>query len=115
MAVLSVQVLPVAGVSPTFTAAASGGDEVPVGPGHFVVVKNASAGAVTVTFRVPVADGAVTQTAPSVAAGAERWFPVPVRDYSRHAAATIIPDANANATLAYSAVTSVTVAAVKAP
>lgn len=114
MALLAVQDIPVAGVSPTFSAAAAGGDEAPVGDGHFVVVKNGSAGAVTVTLRTPVAVGAAVERAPSIAAGAELWLAIPARNQSLHPGETIERDIDANATLAYSAVASVTVAAVRA-
>lgn len=118
MAVLTVQDIPVDGFTgPTFVAAEAAGDEAPVGEGVFVVVRNDSAGAVTVTARVPVAVGGVVELAPSVAAGAEFWLPLPARNAAPHIAAgrTIEDDVDDRATLAYSAVTSVTVAAVRAP
>lgn len=116
MAVLTVEELAAGGGVPTFVAAAAGGDEAPVGAGHFLIVKNDSAGAVTATFRIPVAVGAVVELLDeSIAAGAELWVPIPQRDQSAHPGATISRDPDDNATITYSAVTSVTVAAVRAP
>lgn len=115
MAVLAVQDIPVAGFEPQLDPADAAGDEAPTGAGTFVVVRNAGLSAVTVTARVPVAVGGVIEVAPSVAAGADLWLPVPVRNHDPHGTRVIQRDPDARATLAYSAVTDVSVGAVRAP
>ena len=113
MATLAVQDMPIDGFTPTLVAAEAGGDEAEVGPGTFLFVKNGSAGAVTVTVEVPVAVGAEATVAPSVAAGDDLLVPLPVRNPAGHTGVIdrIVTDL---ATWTYSAVTSVTVAVVRA-
>lgn len=53
MATLTAQTVSVAGTAPTYTAAASGGDEAPTGSGLVLYVRNGSASAITVTVTTP--------------------------------------------------------------
>jgi hypothetical protein len=110
MAVLTTTNLTRAGIDPNPTTAASaGGDEAanPAGDLAFIV-KNAGASPITVTLtiRAPGPDGAVvTSPTVSVPAGATRMVgPFPTGVYN---------DANGLAKITYSAVTSVTVLAVR--
>jgi hypothetical protein len=110
MALLTALSLTRAGINPDpATAAAAGGDEAdnPAGDLAFSV-KNASASAITVTLniRAPGPDGApVTNPTVSVPAGSTRMVgPFPTGVYN---------DANGRARITYSAVTSVTVLAVR--
>ena len=95
----------IGGKTITYTAASAGGDKVAPGPDVYLLVKNGSAASITVTLD---ATGAVFNGQPvpdtvvSVAAGAETIIPV-TRDYEN---AT-----DGLAAIAYSAVTTVTVAA----
>lgn len=117
MAVLTPEELARGGGVPTFVAADSAGDEVAAGPGRFVWVRNNSGGSITVTINVPVAQNAVVQYTPSVAAGAETLVPIPVRNLHPHASPTVERNANAadRANWTYSSATSVEVAVVDAP
>ncbi len=108
MATLAAQAVPQnSGLTPTYNAAAAGGDRVPAGNGVLVVVKNASTAAVTVTLVTPgtvEGDLAIADRSYSVPASTgEVWFPVG----SNYRAADGL------ATINYSAVTSVTVACVR--
>lgn len=106
MAVLTVQDVTLGGVAPAFSAASAGGDTFPYDAEAIVVVKNGSAAAITVTVTTPgtLASGdAYPDKVISVPAGGERWFRV-VADYR--------DPTTGNVALAYSAVTSVTVAVV---
>lgn len=93
------------GTTLTFAAAAVGGDKCPVGTNVLLLVRNDSASSVTVTLDATglVFNGlAVPDTAVVVAAGAEAV--VPVSDHYR-------ASADGLAAITYSAVTTVTVAA----
>lgn len=117
MAVLTVEELAPGGGLPTFATADAAGDEAPPGDGHFVWVRNNSAGAITVTINVPVAQNAVVQYAPSVAAGADLLIPIPTRNIHPHASPSVERNTNAadRANWTYSASTSVEVAVVRTP
>lgn len=107
MAVLTVQKLtPSTGITPSFAAAAGGGDSFPASGQEFVVVKNASGGSINVTVDAPNADNfGITDNAHdlvvAVPAAGERW--IRVADMVR------FRDVNGNVQLAYSSPTSVTV------
>jgi hypothetical protein len=53
MATLSAQAIPVTGFTPSFAAAAGGGDAANPNPRQFLRVKNASGGAITLTLIDP--------------------------------------------------------------
>lgn len=114
MAVLNAQTMPVDGFLPSFAAADSAGDETVPGEGVFAVVKNGDSASHTVTFSIPVTVHGAVSVAKTVAAGDEVWVPLPVRNYHEHGSRSINQTATSNATWAYDAVTSVTVAVVKA-
>lgn len=106
MALLSVQSIIPAGIGPTYTAAAAGGDTVPFTPGVFLHVKNGGGASITVTLanpagnqygQVPLATIAVT-----VPAAGERMIELP----------GVLQDANGLINITYSGVTSVTVGAI---
>ncbi len=106
MAVLTVQTLvPATGITPTFTAAAAGGDSVSANGRVFLVVKNGGAGSVTVTATstATVAGLAVADPTFAVAAGAEKWLgPFD---------GSVFGNASGNVDITYSGVTTVTVGA----
>lgn len=108
MATLAIQPITNVGLVPTYTAAAGGGDKAATGPGLFLHVKNGAASAITVTLETPqTVDGlAVADREITVGATAEVMIALP--HLYRH-------PADGLASIAYSAVTSVTVAAVRAP
>ncbi|MFH8805480.1 hypothetical protein ACH4F6_39065 [Streptomyces sp. NPDC017936] len=83
------------------TAAASGGDTAPVGPGRFLYVNNGGASSVTVTLATPgsVSGLALPDPTYTVAAGKHAIIPL----------ANIFRGATGRASITYSAVTSVTV------
>lgn len=98
-----------AGTAPVFVAAAAGGDTVQADASGrlFVVVKNASAGAVTVTVvdpRISEAGVAIGDPTYSVGVAGERW--IPIESFFRDPATGLV-------NITYSAVASVTVAAVR--
>ena len=95
----------IGGKTITYTAASAGGDKVAPGPNVYLLVKNASAGSVTVTLDTTgtAFNGvAIPDTAVTVAAGAEAIIPV-TADYRN--------TSDGLAAITYSAVTTVTVAA----
>jgi hypothetical protein len=109
MAVLSLQSITAAGLAATYSTAAGGGDKIPLGASNiFLHVKNGGASPVTVTITtqsnsykgLTVPDRTVT------IANATDKFIGPI-DSSLHA------DINQQAAVGYSAVTSVTVAALR--
>jgi hypothetical protein len=106
MAVLALQsITPLGGTQVTYTAAAAGGDKVPSpGPNTLLHVKNGGASPITVTVAVPnvAFNGAtVPGTAVTVANATEKFIPITAQ----------YTDVNGQANISYSAVTSVTVAA----
>ncbi|NUS17090.1 MAG: hypothetical protein HOY69_37805 [Streptomyces sp.] len=107
MALLPIQTVKASGISPTFGAAAAGGDKVPLNaPNTWLHVKNGGGSTVTVTITtqnsaykgLTIPDRTVT-----VAASGEQL--IGPLDPTLHA------DINTQASIGYSAVTSVTVAA----
>lgn len=110
MAALTINTVVDAGTAPTFVAAAAS-QTVDIGSGHntFVVVKNASASSVTVTITAPGnTDYGQANPDPAIVVAAntgEVWIPIR-KAYDPG-------DGTNAAALAYSATTSVTVAAVR--
>lgn len=107
MALLTIQTIKAAGIGPTYAAATGGGDKVSLSaPNTFLHVKNGGASPVTVTITtqnnsykgLTVPDRTVT-----VAASGEQM--IGPLDPQLHS------DINVQASIGYSAVTSVTVAA----
>lgn len=111
MALLSTQVVPVAGLRFDNTlVAASASDTAETGAGVFLVVKNASGSPVTVTVATPETfDGDLTlqDRAVSVAATTGQSF-IPLTSRYRDPSTGL-------ATITYSATTSVTVGAFRVP
>lgn len=106
MAQLTVQKLGTAGVSPTFAAADAAGDKFANNGRQFLVVKNGGAAAITVTVNSQrqCDQGFDHDITVNVAAAGEKWIgPFEPNRFN---------DGNGNVNVAYSAVTSVTVAAV---
>jgi hypothetical protein len=108
LATLTTQVVPHAGLAPTFAAATSGGDKAATGTGVAFAVKNGGGSSITITFAVPqtVDSLAVTSRTVSVAAGAESYIPLP--DLYKNSSDGL-------AHITYSAVTTVTVAVLRVP
>lgn len=73
MAVLTVQEVSIDGITPSYAAAAAGGDEFPNTGREILHVKNGSAGSITVTITTPQEiDGvAIADPAVVIVAGAE--------------------------------------------
>ena len=95
----------IGGKTITYTAASAGGDKVAPGPNVYLLVKNGSAAAITVTLDTTgtAFNGvAIPDTAVTVAAGAETIIPI-TADYRN--------TTDGLAAITYSAVTTVTVAA----
>lgn len=111
MALLTVQNIGVsAGIVPTYAAAtATTGDTLPGGQGVFAHIKNGSTASINATITTPESidgDLAVADRVVAVAAGADRMVPVQSR---YNDAATGV------ATVVCSAVTTVTIAALRGP
>lgn len=108
MATLTTQTITADGLSPSYASAAGGGDKVRPGRGVFIHVRNGDASPMTVTLATPgTVDGlAIADRAVTVAAGGSRMIPVPVAAYGD-------PADSGLASITYSAVTSVTVAALR--
>ncbi len=101
MAALSVQQISIAGLTPTMVAAAGGGDTVPAGDRNFLLVRNGGGSGITVTVTTPGTVGglAIADATVSVGAGADKLIgPLTASLFGDPAA------------VAYSGVTSVTVA-----
>lgn len=116
MALLAPIILAQAGVSPSYTAATAGGDAFPnnLDERTFFIVKNGGGSTITVSINPQITSAKVSGlgTLPvspvsvSVAASGEKWIgPFP----------SSFTDSAGNVNVTYSAVTSVTVAAVKVP
>jgi hypothetical protein len=111
MATLTTQVINRAGTVITPVAAAGGGDAMQVGSGMMLEVVNGGGSAITVTLVIPAArtyepNIAITSPVISVANATTRWIgPVD--------AATFADPVTGLCTITYSAVTTVTVAAVQ--
>lgn len=108
MALIALQTLGTDGAVISYSAAAGGGDTVPYDPNGFVHVKNASGGAITVTAVVPGSTfgQANPDVAVSVSAGGDRLIKM---------GAGMQDPATGLISLTYSGVTSLTVAALRAP
>jgi hypothetical protein len=111
MATLTVQPLTAAGSTPTFGAAAGGGDKVQPGDHTFIVVKNGGGSPITVTIddpttQAPAGAAAFNPDASiSVGNGSEKWIgPLPASRFA---------GTDGLAAITYSGVTSVTVAAIR--
>jgi hypothetical protein len=107
MAVLAVQDVVSTGLNPTFGSAAGGGDSFPNDGQTMFRVKNGSAGSINVTFDSAreCSYGFDHNIVADVAAGADMTFgPFPRMRFN---------DANERVVVSYSAVTSVTVAAIR--
>lgn len=109
MAALTVQTVTRTGtgLNPTYSAASGGGDTVRTGKTTFLHVKNGGGSSVTVTVATPgTAYGlAIADLAIAIPAGEERMFG-PIDDAFR--------GANGSASITYSGVTSLTIAAIRA-
>lgn len=106
MATLAVQQITTAGLAPTFTAASVGGDAIACDNDNSLRVKNGSGGSITVTIASPTPCnfGFVHNVAVAVAAGADVTIgPLILSRFG---------DATGLAQITYSAVTSITVAAI---
>jgi len=103
MATLATQSITTAGITPTFAAAAGGGDKCLPGEGTYLHVKNGGGSPVTVTLVTPatVDTLAVADRAVVVANGAEALIAVPDTLYRNPTGGL--------ADITYSGVTSVTV------
>lgn len=109
MATLTVQQLSLSGLNPSFAAAAAGGDEFVNSGKIYLHVKNSGAGSITVTVNSQAAcsQGFDHDTAVSVPSGGERL----IGPFAK----SRFDDANGKVQIAYSGVTSVTVAAIELP
>lgn len=105
MAAIATQTVNLAGLNAAYSAAAAGGDTIVPTNNTFLHVKNASAGALTVTIVTPgtVSGQAVADVAVSVPAAGERWIgPLPGSLFAR--------PVDGRADITYSGVTSLTLA-----
>lgn len=109
MATLSTQTIVAAGLDPTYAAASGGGDKVVPGPTTFLHVINGGGSSVTVTVATPgnfyaaVANPDLTVT---VGASGEQMIPIPATPFADSSDSGL-------ASITYSGVTSVTVAALR--
>lgn len=106
MAALTLTTLPIAGgvsITDNLVAAAALGDTAPVGPGRFLVVRNADAAPHTVTIATPgsVSGLAISEATMTVAAGETNAIPL----------GQVFRGSSGRAAITYDAVTSVTVGA----
>lgn len=111
MATLATQTIIRTGLAPTYAAATGGGDAMACGSGMFLHIKNASGGALTVTIAIPAGasgypNAAYTSTAVSVPATTGDRMIGPIRSELYADPTTGL------ATITYSGVTSLTVAAI---
>ena len=109
MATLSVQAISAAGLDPTYSAAAGGGDKLKPGRGVFLHVINGGGSSVTVTLVAPGSYyGSVANPDPTYTVGAsgEMMIPVPATPFANGSDSGL-------AAVTYSGVTSVTVAAIR--
>lgn len=107
MATLTTQNITTAGITPTYAAATSGGDAMVPGSSNFLHVKNGGGSSITVTLVTPqVVDGslAVADRAVTVANASEAMIKVTPELYR--------DPTSGLASITYSAVTTVTVAAI---
>lgn len=108
MAILSTQVIALAGLNPTYANATGGGDKCEVGDRVFLHVKNGSASSVTVTLTATAAvrGQSVSNPTVSVPAAGERMIGPLSSDLLRNATDGLCA-------IGYSASASVTVAALR--
>lgn len=108
MATLTLQDVSTAGTAPTYSAAAGGGDSVPYDPNGFVHAKNGSGSAITVTVAVPGTTFGQNNpdVAKSIAAGGDALIKM---------ARGMVNSSTGLIDLTYSGVTSLTLAALRAP
>lgn len=113
MATLTAQDVTTSGISPTYSAAASGGDVVANDGNIILHVKNGDASSHTVTVTAQVTSkefegfGSATfsNAAVSIAAGGSKFIgPFPIKTFN---------NSSGNIAIGYDAVTSVTIAALK--
>lgn len=108
MATLATQRITRAGIAPSYAAAAAGGDKCRPGGDVFLHVKNGSAGALTVTIVTPgeaIENVAIADLAVSVPAAGEQLIgPLPGSQFGNSADSGL-------ASITYSGVTSLTIAA----
>lgn len=113
MAKIEEQLVTLAGLAPTFTAAAGGGDTFDPDADTFIVVKNGGGSPITVTVPTPRVDPATGLAEADVsvsvpATTGERWIgPFPFETYA--------DPATGLGSIGYSGVTTVTTAVVKVP
>ena len=108
MATLGTQVIALAGLNPTYGAAAGGGDKCEVGDRQFLHVKNGSGSSVTVTLTAVAAvrGQAVANVTVAVPAAGERMIGPLNADLLQNASDGLCA-------IGYSSATSVTVAALR--
>ncbi len=106
MALIAAQQIPVTGVVPTFAAASGGGDTIKPGDDLVLLVKNADSGSHSVTLVRPGSEygQANPDVVVAVAAGTTAFVKVP-REFA---------DTDGLVHVTYTAVTSVTVALIRA-
>jgi hypothetical protein len=112
MATLTTQVINRAGLGPTYAAAAGGGDAMSCGSGMFLHVKNAGGSPVNVTLAIPASrfyTAGINMTSPVVSVPATTGD----RMIGPVDGQTFTDPTTGLCTITYSAVTSVTVAAVQ--
>ncbi len=112
MATLSTQTIVRTGLAPTYAAAAGGGDAMETGDDMFLHVKNTSGGAITVTVAIGASQSTIsgvayTNTAVSVPATTGDRMIGPISSIPYKDGTTGL------ATITYSGVTNLTVAAIK--
>lgn len=107
MALLTTQDITTAGLQPTYTAAAGGGDTMVPDDRTFLHVKNGGGAPITVTMVTPgtVDTLAITDRAVSVTNALDKMIRIPADIYR--------DPATGLASITYSAVTTVTVAAIR--
>jgi hypothetical protein len=109
MALLAAQVVSIAGLNPTYAAAAAGGDEFANNGRRMLHVQNGSGSSITVTITTPGTTAGLSIADPAVTvpnSGSRMIGPFPTGLYNA---------ADGNVDVAYSAVTSVTVAVIELP
>jgi hypothetical protein len=110
MATLTTQTITRAGTGPTYAAATGGGDAMQVGQDMFLHVKNASGGNITVTIAIPAGASGYPNAAYTSTA-----VVVPLTTGDRMIGPIVAPlyqdPTTGLATITYSGVTSLTVAA----
>lgn len=114
MATLATQIVSLAGLTPTFVAAAGGGDNFVPDVDTVLHVKNGGGAPITVTIGTPHTDvggAAIADVVVSVPASSEKEIgPFPAEEFADQAGTP-----KGNAFVTYSAVTSVTVAVKQYP